>query len=243
MHAVRRSLVEAQAERVGLPLWPIEIPSPCPNAVYEEAITEIWQRAVAEHAREIAFGDLFLQDVRDYRERQLRATGLRPLFPLWHLPTYELAREMIRARMKAKIACLDPAKLDRSFAGQEFDDAFLDLLPPTVDPCGENGEFHTFVYESPEFTRPISIKLGETIERDGFVFTDVLSKDGQKQLDADQQTTTYAGLCATCVNKNTVVSDRGSVFYRCMLADKHPEFAKYPRLPVLTCPGWRPTEL
>jgi uncharacterized protein (TIGR00290 family) len=237
MHAVRRSLVEAQAERAGLPLWSNDLPSPCSNAVYEDVMNDIWQRAVAEHVTEIAFGDLFLQEVRDYRERQLRMTGLRPLFPVWHLPTDELAIEMIRAGLKGKITCLDPAKLDRSLAGREFDNAFLDLLPTTVDPCGENGEFHTFIYDSPAFSPPIPVKVGETVECDGFVFADVLPKDTSAEFDTDQSTP-HAGLCATCLNKSVIVSDRGSVFYRCMLSDSHPEFPRYPRLPVLTCSGW-----
>jgi len=236
MHAVRRTLVEAQAERSNLPLWSAELPWPCSNAVYEDAMTAICQRAVAERVTEIAFGDLFLQDIRDYRERQLRGTGLSPLFPVWHLPTDELATEMIRAGVRAKVTCLDPAKLERCFAGREFDRAFLESLPPTVDPCGENGEFHTFVYESPVFSRPIPTKTGEVIERDGFVFVDVLPNGA---LDGPQtQGRSHAGLCATCLNSKIVTSDRGSVFYRCMLSDENPEFARYPRLPVLTCSGW-----
>jgi uncharacterized protein (TIGR00290 family) len=188
MHAVRRGLVQAQAEAVGLPLWSIELPSPCSNAVYEDVMTDIWQRARAEHVTEIAFGDLFLQEVRDYREQQLRITGLAPLCPVWHLRTDELAIEMIRAGVKANVTCLDPVKLDRSFAGREFDNAFLGLLPPTVDPCGENGEFHTFVYDSPAFSRAIPIKVGDTVERDGFVFADVLPTDAPGGLDGDQRT-------------------------------------------------------
>lgn len=174
MHAVRRALVEAQAERAGLPLWPVELPWPCPNGLYEDLMTALCERAVTEQVTDIAFGDLFLQDVRDYRERQLQGTGLAALFPIWHLPTRELAREILQAGVKAKVTCLDPAKLDRSFAGQEFDKQFLELLPPAIDPCGENGEFHTFVYDSPVFSSPIFTRVGETIERDGFVFTDVL---------------------------------------------------------------------
>jgi uncharacterized protein (TIGR00290 family) len=178
MHAVRRELVEAQAERLGLRLWPVELPWPCSNAVYEELLSEVCRRAVAEQVDGIAFGDLFLQDIRDYREAQLRGTGLTPLFPVWHLPTAELASEMIQSGLKAKVTCVDPKKLDRSFAGRDFDRSFLDSLPPTVDPCGENGEFHTFVYESPAFTRPIEIATGEIVERDGFVFADVHSEAG-----------------------------------------------------------------
>lgn len=176
MHAVRRELVEAQAERIGLPLWPVELPWPCSNGVYEELMREVCQRAIAEQADAMAFGDLFLQDIRDYRETQLRDTGLTPLFPVWHLPTGALASAMIQAGVKAKVTCVDPKKLDRSFAGQDFNQSFLDSLPPSIDPCGENGEFHTFVYESPAFSHPIDIAMGEIVERDGFVFADVLRR-------------------------------------------------------------------
>ena len=151
MHAVRRSLVEAQCERVGLPLWSVELPSPCSNADYEQLMSTIWERAAVQQITEVAFGDLFLQDIRSYRERQLSSTSIVPLFPVWHLPTRELANEMILAGVKAKITCVDPAKLNSSFAGREFDQAFLESLPPGVDSCGENGEFHTFVYDSPVF--------------------------------------------------------------------------------------------
>ncbi len=229
MHAVRRNVVEAQAERVDLPLWSVDLPSPCSNAVYEELMTAIWPRAAAEGITEIAFGDLFLEDIRKYRERQLQATHLAPLFPIWHSPTRALAIEMIRAGVRAKVTCVDPAKLDRSFAGREFDNAFLDSLPPSVDPCGENGEFHTFVYDSPAFSHPLSIKVGEIVERDGFVFADVLPAAPKYE---------YAGLCGNCLNAKIVSSDRGSVFFRCMLSDQNPEFPRYPRLPVLTCSGW-----
>lgn len=174
MHAVRRSLVETQAERAGLPLWPVELPWPCSNAIYEDLMSAICRRAVSEKVDTIAFGDLFLEDIRAYRERQLRGTGLEPLFPVWQLPTDRLARDMIRAGVKAKITCVDPSKLDRSFAGKEFDADLLDLLPRTIDPCGENGEFHTFVYDAPVFSRPIAAETGEIVERDGFVFADVL---------------------------------------------------------------------
>ncbi len=174
MHAVRRSLVEAQAERAGLPLWSIDLPWPCSNAIYEDLLSGLWQRAAAEEVQEVAFGDLFLEDIREYRERQLSDTGLAPLFPLWHAPTDELAAEMIGAGVKAKVTCVDPAKLSRSFAGREFDRAFVASLPSGIDPCGENGEFHTFVYDSLVFSRPIAIETGETVERDGFVFVDVL---------------------------------------------------------------------
>ncbi len=177
MHAVRRDLVEAQAERAGLPLWSVELPSPCTNVAYEELMNPIWRRAMAERITAVAFGDLFLQDIRAYREQQLRSTGLQPIFPVWNLPTLELAREMIHAGVKAKVTCVDPAKLDRSFAGREFDSTFVDSLPPLADSCGENGEFHTFVYNSPVFSRPIPIQVGDVVERSGFVFADVLFTD------------------------------------------------------------------
>jgi uncharacterized protein (TIGR00290 family) len=174
MHAVRRSLVEIQAERIGLPLWPVELPWPCSNAQYEEIVQGVWRRALDEGIHAVAFGDLFLEDIRAYRERQLSGTGLDPLFPVWQIPTRRLAEEMIAAGVKAKITCVDPSKLDKSFAGRDFDQAFLDDLPAEVDPCGENGEFHTFVYDAPVFSRAIEVRTGEIVERDGFVFADVL---------------------------------------------------------------------
>ena len=159
MHAVRRSLVQAQAEVAGLPLWTVELPWPCTNLKYKELIQPVFKRAAEEGINAVAFGDLFLDDVRAYREQQLIGTGLNTLFPLWHLPTGALAQEMIEAGVRAKITCIDPAKLDRSFAGRDFDQSFLKDLPSTVDPCGENGEFHTFVYESPVFkNRPSRLK-------------------------------------------------------------------------------------
>ena len=174
MHAVRRELVEAQAERIGLPLWPIELPWPCSNAEYESRMLAACGRAVDDSITAIAFGDLFLADIRAYRERQLQGTGLRPLFPVWLIPTAELARELIRSGVKAKVTCVDRTKLDASYAGREYDADFLNSLPAGIDPCGENGEFHTFVYDSPDFSSPIPVTGGEKIERDGFVFADVV---------------------------------------------------------------------
>ena len=174
MHAVRRALVDMQAARTGIPQWSVDLPWPCSNAEYEERMRGVWKRAIAEGITAVAFGDLFLQDIRDYRERQLQGTGLKPLFPVWQIPTAQLARDMIAAGVKAKITCVDPAQVDRSFAGHDFDQALLDSLPPGVDPCGENGEFHTFVYDAPVFSSPIEIRMGEIVERDGFVFADVL---------------------------------------------------------------------
>jgi len=174
MHAVRRALVETQAERTAIPLWPVELPWPCSNQDYEDRMRVVCQRAVSEGITAVAFGDLFLQDIRDYRIRQLQDTGLEPLFPVWQIPTGELARDMIAAGVKAKITCVDPAKLAKSFAGRDFDQSLLDALPAAIDPCGENGEFHTFVHAAPVFARPIDVRMGEVVERDGFVFADVL---------------------------------------------------------------------
>jgi uncharacterized protein (TIGR00290 family) len=174
MHAVRRQLVEEQAERTGMPLWAVELPWPCSNVEYEDRMRAVCQRATAAGITAVAFGDLFLQDVRDYRVRQLQGSGLEPLFPAWQIPTPQLSREMIAAGVKAKITCVDPSKLAKSFAGQDYDLQLLKALPPGADPCGENGEFHTFVYDSPVFSRPIGVRTGEVIEHDGFVFADLL---------------------------------------------------------------------
>jgi uncharacterized protein (TIGR00290 family) len=175
MHAVRRSLVEPQAERIGLPLWAVDLPWPCSNAEYEEILRGVCRRAVDEGIEAVAFGDLFLADIRSYRERQLEGSGLEPLFPLWEIPTPQLARDMIGAGVKAKLTCVDASKLDRSYAGCDFDLAFLESLHPEIDPCGENGEFHTFVYDAPVFPRRIDVRMGEVVERDGFVFADVVN--------------------------------------------------------------------
>jgi uncharacterized protein (TIGR00290 family) len=174
MHAVRVDVLQAQADALGLPLWQIPIPSPCPNEVYERVMAAAVQRAVAEGFTQIAFGDLFLEDVRRYREERLAGTGLTPLFPLFGADTPALAREMIAAGVRARITCLNPKILDRSFAGREFDAALLADLPPGVDPCAERGEFHTCAYDGPMFSRPVPIETGVTVERDGFVFTDVV---------------------------------------------------------------------
>jgi uncharacterized protein (TIGR00290 family) len=173
MHAVRRELVELQAELIGIPLWPVDLPWPCSNEIYEAQMSRVCERAIAERVEAMAFGDLFLRDIRAYRERQLEGTGLKPLFPLWEIPTADLAGEMIAGGLKAKITCVDPKKLDRSFAGRDFDTAFLADLPPHVDPCGENGEFHSFVYDCPAFKQAIEVVTGEIVDRDGFTFADV----------------------------------------------------------------------
>jgi uncharacterized protein (TIGR00290 family) len=176
MHAVRRALVETQAGRTGIPMWSVELPWPCSNTEYEERMRGLLQRAIAEGITAVAFGDLFLQDIRDYRERQLQGSGLEPLFPVWQIPTAQLARDLIAAGVRAKLTCVDPSQMDRSFAGRDYDRALLDALPAGVDPCGENGEFHTFVYDAPVFSRPVAVRIGEIVERDGLVFADVLLK-------------------------------------------------------------------
>ena len=174
MHAVRRELVEAQADAVGLPLRAVDLPWPCSNSQYEALMAGACRQAVEDGIDAIVFGDLFLRDVREYRERMLRGTGLEPLFPLWEIPTHDLAQEMIRSGLRARITCVDKKVLDASFAGREFDAAFLADLPPGVDPCGENGEFHSFAYDGPMFHHPIPVTAGELRDADGFVFADLL---------------------------------------------------------------------
>jgi len=176
MHAVRESLVERQAVEAGLPIWRVPIPSPCPNDVYEARMREAIERARAEGFTHVAFGDLFLDDVRRYREERLAGTGLDPLFPVWGIPTDELARDMVGGGLEAVLTCVDPRQLDQGFAGRRFDRALLSDLPANVDPCGERGEFHTFCHAGPMFARPIDIEIGATIVRDGFVFTDLVEQ-------------------------------------------------------------------
>ena len=174
MHAVRRELLERQAEAVGLPLWTVPLPWPCSNEQYEARMRDLCSRARAEGVRSVAFGDLFLADIRAYREKQLANTGLQPIFPVWQLPTRELASQMIAAGLRAKITCVDPKVLSREFAGRDFDAGFLGDLPGSVDPCGENGEFHSFVYDGPMFRKPVAVQVGDIVERDGFVFADLI---------------------------------------------------------------------
>jgi len=176
MHAVRRSLVEAQAAAAKLPLWAVPLPWPCSNADYEKSMSQVFSRAIERGIDSIAFGDLFLSDVRAYREAQLSQTGGRlvPIFPLWMKPTLALASEMIASGLRARLTCVDPKILPADFAGREFDDALLADLPPGVDRCGEKGEFHSFVYAGPMFHNSISVEVGEICRRDGFVFADLV---------------------------------------------------------------------
>ena len=173
MHSTRRALVEQQAEAAGLPLQIVDLPWPCANADYERIMKKVCDQAVAQEITGFAFGDLFLADIRAYRERQLQGTGLKPIFPLWQMPTRELAREMIAAGLRAKLVCVDPAKLESKFVGRDFDEQLLADLPPGVDACGENGEFHSFVYAGPMFRNEIPVVAGEHVQRDGFWFCDV----------------------------------------------------------------------
>lgn len=177
MHAVRETLLEKQAEAAGLPLIKVPIPYPCPNEAYEAAMTTAMDRAKQEKVNVMAFGDLFLEDVRAYRLEKLAPTGIDPVFPIWGIDTANLAREMVAAGLRAHITCVDPKQLDPKFAGRTFENAFLDDLPDNVDPCGENGEFHSFTYAGPMFSAPIAITPGEVVERDGFVFADLMAGD------------------------------------------------------------------
>jgi uncharacterized protein (TIGR00290 family) len=174
MHAVRAELLRRQAASVGLPLAEVPLPWPCNNAQYEAAMGAAFGEARAAGVTIVAFGDLFLEDIRRYREERMAATGLRPMFPLWGQPTDALARRMIAGGLRARLTCVDARQLAPSFAGRELDEALLASLPPSVDPCGERGEFHTFVYDGPMFERPVPVRCGDIVERDGFVFADLL---------------------------------------------------------------------
>ncbi|MGH9171628.1 MAG: ATP-binding protein [Acidimicrobiales bacterium] len=175
MHAVRRQLLEAQAASLGLPVHVIELPWPCSNEAYEEIMSAAVAAAVEAGVEHVVFGDLYLEDVRQYRERVLAGTGLSPVFPLWRAPTRELALEMISCGIRAVITCVDPSQAPREIAGRWYDEALIAELPSSVDPCGENGEFHTFVIDGPGFAHRLGVSLGEIVERDGFVFADVLA--------------------------------------------------------------------
>lgn len=177
MHGTRRSVLEAQAKAAGLPLWNVPLPWPCSNEDYEQRMREVCTRAVSEGVDAIAFGDLFLVDVRAYRERQLQPTGLEPLFPLWQLPTAALAHEMIAKGVRAKLTCVDTQQLPSEFAGREFDEALLSELPPEVDACAERGEFHTCVYAGPMFSASIQLEPGEIVTRDRFTYADFFLRD------------------------------------------------------------------
>ena len=177
MHGVRRSLVEAQAAALGLPLTLVALPTPCSNEDYGALMGSAMARARAAGIGAVAFGDLFLEDVRRYRERQIERTGLTPLFPLWGSSTAQLAEQMLASGVRAVVTCADPRVVPASTAGRAFDRALLADLPLGVDPCGENGEFHTFAWDGPAFRRPVPVHVGETVTRDGFVFADLQASE------------------------------------------------------------------
>jgi len=181
MHAVRESLLEMQAAAAGLPLVKVDIPSPCPNEIYESAMSEAMARARDEGVRHVIFGDLFLEDIRAYREKQLASRGMTPVFPLWRIDTRRLAEEMIAGGLRAHLTCVDSRQLERGFAGRRFDGELLADLPAGVDPCGENGEFHTFACVGPMFSAEVPVTVGEIVERDGFVFADLLERGAAAQ--------------------------------------------------------------
>lgn len=172
MHGTRRAVLEAQAAAAGLPLWVVPLPWPCTNEIYEQRMAEACQRAIDEQIDAVAFGDLFLTDVRAYRERQLAPTGLEPIFPVWAIPTDELARKMIASGLRARLSCVDTQQIPATFAGREFDADLLRDLPAGADPCGERGEFHTCVYAGPMFSMPLAIETGEIVARSQFVYAD-----------------------------------------------------------------------
>jgi uncharacterized protein (TIGR00290 family) len=174
MHAVRRDLLDAQADRLGLPLHVVEIPWPCPDHVYEERMGAAVDAARGDGVDHMVFGDLFLDDVRAYRERKLAGSGITPVFPIWGRRTDVLARDMLQAGIRAVLTCVDPGAVPADLVGRPYDESLLAELPAGVDPCGEHGEFHTFVWDAPGFRAPIGIELGDVVSRDGFVFQDVL---------------------------------------------------------------------
>ncbi|MAE95573.1 MAG: ATP-binding protein [Deltaproteobacteria bacterium] len=177
MHGVREELLRAQASAAGLPLETVQIPHPCSNEIYERAVGGLLARARAAAVTHMAFGDLFLEEVRTYRIRLLEGTGIEPVFPIWGRDTAELAAEMQGGGLEAQVTCIDPKVLARSFAGRSWDAGFLRDLPVGVDPCGENGEFHSFATAGPMFASPIAVRSGEVVERDGFVFADLLPQE------------------------------------------------------------------
>jgi uncharacterized protein (TIGR00290 family) len=178
MHAVRRSLLEAQADALNLPLHVVELPWPCPNEVYEERMAGACAAAQTQGVQSMVFGDLYLEDIRAYREQSLRDVAITPLFPLWQRPTDVVAADILAAGIRAVLTCVDPTQVPAGLAGRWYDEALLRDLPPDVDPCGENGEFHTFVVDGPGFSQPLDVTVGEIVERDGFVFADVIPVTG-----------------------------------------------------------------
>jgi uncharacterized protein (TIGR00290 family) len=174
MHAVRNELICQQADSVGLPLQLIPIPDPCSDSEYKTIMANFIEQVKSQEIHSIAFGDLFLEEIRSYRENSLAGTGINPVFPLWGLPTRELSKEMVSSGLRAKITCIDSKYLPVEFAGHEYDNSFLEQIPDTIDPCGEKGEFHSFTYDGPMFKHKLNIRVGEIISRAGFIYTDLL---------------------------------------------------------------------
>lgn len=178
MHAVRIELLREQARSVGLPLHLIAIPNPCSDEQYAAVMSDFMAHARDEGVQCMAFGDLYLQDVRRYREERMRGTGIEAVFPLWEKPTRGLLHEMLAGGLRACLTCVDPRVLPAEFAGRELTEALLESMPSGIDPCGENGEFHTFVFDGPMFVRPLEIEMGEVVRREGFVFADCSLRAG-----------------------------------------------------------------
>ena len=176
MHGTREELLDRQAASIGLPIEKVRIPYPCPNEIYEAKMNSVMMKYKARGLTHAIFGDLFLEDIRKYREEKLAKVQITPIFPLWNRDTTKLANSILQAGFRAIISCVDPKKLDGKFAGRLFDETFLQELPSTVDPCGENGEFHTFVFDGPIFKKPIEVTTGQSVVRDGFQFADILPK-------------------------------------------------------------------
>lgn len=176
MHGVRIELLQRQADSIGLPLEILEIPYPCSNTDYEQIMGQFVRRAQENNIEHFAFGDLFLEDIRNYREDKLKDSGITAIFPIWGIPTDQLSRIMLSGGLRTVITCIDPKQISEDFAGREYDEAFLASLPETIDPCGENGEFHSFVFDGPMFKDKIDIRMGDIVHRDGFVFADVLAE-------------------------------------------------------------------
>ena len=177
MHGVRRGLLQQQAESIGLPLQEVRIPRHCANPTYEARMEEAMRAAYERGIRRVAFGDIFLEDLRAYREKNLARVGMEAVFPIWKRDTRELAGDFMRLGFRARAVCVDPRVLNRDFAGRELDENFFRDLPAGVDPCGENGEFHTFVHDGPLFRKPVRCRTGEVVERDSFVFCDLLAEE------------------------------------------------------------------
>ncbi len=173
MHGVREEILDTQAEAVGLPITKVYIPSPCPNELYEDKMRAAMTAALSRGVTRAVFGDLYLEDIREYRAAQLAKVGMQPVFPLWGLPTRKLAAEMIESGLRARVSCLDPRKVSTDLAGMEFGKKLLEKLPEGVDPCGENGEFHSCCLDGPMFGKPVNVEVGETVDRGGFIFTDL----------------------------------------------------------------------